>query len=235
MNIKDRKIHFLSLNDNDFFSFECVSPLGKMYRFDLCEATFNTQQNQPLYIVFDDELEWNLLELISTTTCCFEGKREIPDTLFEQGMGYHYNLVRKIEYYNFPHESEKSDFQNKIAQNAIHFSKKFSELKLWGNPCLKRHALTWMYNHNDKVYLEITPIYEWYRSYKENESDIEESEMIDEGFEDFLKDHFKMFRYEITPQKAREFSTMAFEVLQCLMPPDRIEETNIFHQKNLHW
>ncbi|UWV46608.1 MULTISPECIES: hypothetical protein [Acetivibrio] len=94
---------------------------------------------------------------------------QIQRKYIDKGIGYYYNI--------YANELWTTDDEN-VIQSLVDPSQNFS---LWSTPT-HIGIETFMYNIDDKIYIEISPIYKWNCDYPENESEYE-------TFDNFLNNY----------------------------------------------
>jgi len=169
------------------------------YRFDECELSFvNTEEK---FIIFQDVL-MDCIDMFK-----FLLPKSLKDALIlpesiKLDIGFLWN-----EYLNEPSNTN-------LEMVAVENSREWIGLRylLW-SPGKKINVATWLYNKNDTIYLEITPVYPWhFRDAEQDEKFI--------PYDEWIKNYKPLIISEITKDTTEQWLSKTEKIIQEITKAD---------------
>lgn len=158
-------------------------PTEKLHMFD--EVTIIFKEEDKIVVLYKDNLNVTLFDLKNSLENTLNSKNRLSESINVGELGKYYNI-------------------NTANQNSIKFN--FSIFWVWST----RGIQTWLYNKNNKIYLEISPSYPWlYSEPKENDKYI--------TFDDFMKNYKPIAVEEINKSTAQQWINQCNEVINKMI------------------
>lgn len=182
---KEKSLELLvpSLENKFNYSYE---PMEKLHKFDKVAVIF--KENEEIEISSD--MVYLVLETFKLTLIdALNNKITIPKEINVGEMGYYHNLDHKKQY-----------------------SERFldsSSYSIWA----KKNIQTWMYNKNNKIYLEIFPEYPWFY-----DEPLESNRYI--PFDEFIKTYKAIAIEEIDYTTAQKWLEQCNAILDTIADKD---------------
>ncbi len=188
--INDEKYFELLVPDvtNKFnYSYE---PTEKLHKFDKITVAFKESKKNKEFEVSGD-MAYLILETFQfSLKNALDNKTILPNIINAGEVGYYYNI-----------DLSKEEYSEELLD--------FSRCSLWSGKDIQ----TWMYNKNNKIYLEISPAYPWF--YNEPTDD---DNYI--PFDEFIKMYKPIAVEEIDPATAQKWLEQCNEILNTIADQD---------------
>lgn len=202
--IKNKKNLYYHLSSRDKIKFTLHIPLKYAYKW-MGTNGFLLTQEKTVYVFCADYLFEATTSLLHELEQGFSFQDPIKPDLFDKGIGYYKNMVEYYRPEDYMTHEEYQTFRQRYPDPSVNNKR----LSLWGTGSGSKNVQTWLYAHESKVYLESAKLYEWDQC---DDADYAR-------FDKFIK-NYKMWRYEISPEKAIRFYSDTICVLSYLLPPD---------------
>jgi hypothetical protein len=197
-NISPEDKHFIFyLNEDKYFIFRIGVPFKKVKHILFTEGFFHKNKKETM-IYYNNYLSDPMMMLHRHLKWCFRDmSANIRPELFNCGVGHYMNMRSAYEY------------KNEDDETPLDLDKRFpvpsltgQPIQLWSTPRSYNAYQTWIYNHNQHVYIELGELYDW--------GDYEHEE-DHQRFQHFIK-NYQFERFEISYKLAQTWVEQIWEV-----------------------